>query len=76
MGWQLLANTDSTFTSWLKTNYTANQAKNLMWDGTGTAYYIDGYALVGTITLNSDPTTAGTNPVTSGYMYACAKNGY
>jgi hypothetical protein len=46
-----------------------------LWDGAGTGYYIDGYALVGTLTLNDDPAVA-TNPVTSGYMIACAKNGF
>lgn len=71
------ANTSSDFTTWLKTNLTANQKTNLSYDGTGTAWYVDGYMLIGTITLNADPTTAGSGAtLTSGYLYSCAKNGF
>ena len=49
------------------------------YDISKTAYDYDGYMLVGSATLNDDPTTtngAGGVIATRGYIYLCIKDGY
>ena len=64
------------FYYWLNTNWESNLSLNPNFDLRNTPYDVDGYMLVGTIELNTEPTFAGTGAsATRGYLYACFSRG-
>ena len=64
------------FKTWFNTNFDENLKMNAFYDISKTAYDYDGYMMVGSVSMNDDPTTNVALTTTKGYIYLCMKDGY